>query len=476
MGRIDALTDKQKECQKQILHLINISSDMSSSEEEKELTNKLLNLLQYTAEFYVLEHCLEGNVYITSAIASIQTMLNVIEEQLKNDPTNERLLRTKEEFEHAKTCIDNKQFDFYVKAMNKKLETRYELERACYGVLSSGKQDFIHMFGDSLIQGDNIGEEGINRMFNILNNEELKSELQTFLNYERHYNIVNRGKSESEEFLQYLRLARDNHDLLRKYIGCRTATSYTSNDRYIKSKELLGMYTLELESLPTGLLGAVVRNKRNALEKDIERCRTAITIYEDKLKEKEEIEQELEAIGLGPIAKCYNNIIEGEGLTVEEKVVVYLRTNLRKDKLDLSAIESRIGKTITAYQEKLTASADILKIQWEKLSPYAQELIEHYHDDVVRLFELEKTQEMGGVTPMLCAYVLKTISDTKNLTAAEIIEMCDHLKMDEAMLERSYTAMVGNQGRNIQSTLSNVVEEEGVFTLEEEVEAPKMGK
>lgn len=478
MSRGEELSYKQKECQKQVLQLLNISGDTSLSVEEKEITRKLLNLLQYTAEFYILEHCMEGNDVIRSAMASIQTMLNMIDAQLEKDPTNESLLRTKEEFLHAKSCIENRQFDFYVKAMNKKLETRYELERACYGVLSSGKQDFTHMFGDDIVREDNnIGEQGINMMFSILNNEQLKEELHTYLNYEHRFNIMHKGKSESEMFIEYLRIARDNQDLLRRYINCRTATSYTTNDRYIKNKELLGYYTLELENVPKdGILGIVNRNRRIELETSIDRCKKAIAIYDDKMREKQEIEQQLIDLGLGPVIKCYNNIIEGEGLSVEEKAVVYLRANLRKDKLDLTSVEARIGRSINNYQERINTEEQILQGYRSKLSPYAQELLAVYHDDILRLFELEQSKEVGGVTPLLCAYILKTISDTKNLSAEEVIVMCDELKIDEEKLETSYRAMLGNQGRNIQNILSNIVEEEGVFAFEEEVEGPKVGK
>lgn len=478
MSKIDELNDNQKELQKQILQLIDISKDPHMSEEERDITSKLLNLLQYTAEFYVLEHCLEGNDFILSAIASIQNMIDMIDIQLANDPTNERLLRTKEEFLHAKSCIDNKQFDFYVNAMNKKLDTKYEIERACYGVLSSGKQDFTHMFGEDIIREDNnIGGQGINMMFAILNNDQLKEELKTYLNYEHRFNVMHKGKNENEMFIEYLRIARDNQDLLRRYIGCRTATSYTTNDRYIQNKELLGYYTLELDNIPKdGILGIINRNRRMELESSIARCKAAIAIYDDKVKEKQELEEQLISLGLGPIIKCYNNIIEGEGLSVEERVVVYLRSNLRKDSLDLSSVETRIGNSINAYQERINSEEIMLQGYRSKLSPYAQELLEKYHDDIVRLFELEQSKEVGGVTPLLCAYILKTISDTKNISADKIIVMCNELKIDEEKLEISYTAMVGNQGRNIQSTLSDVVEEERVFDIEDEVEGPRVGK
>ena len=163
------------------------------SVEDRKKIGELLRVLKYKIEFDVLEESLKDDSFITSVVADIDTKLLHIDQERKEITDNMKnmqlvtstrrliaLRRTSNELDRIKTYIRERQFDYYVEAMNAKLESTNELVMACNQVLRNGMNDYSYMFGHELVGNNGLDKEGLDLLFSIITNKELKEQLSNY--------------------------------------------------------------------------------------------------------------------------------------------------------------------------------------------------------------------------------------------------------------------------------------------------------
>lgn len=445
--------------------------------EDRQKIGELLRVLKYNVEFQILEDSLKDDSFITSVIGDINTKLLHIDEErkrinesIKNNEllNNTRRLialrRTSNELDRILTYIQNRQFSYYIEAMNEILGSTNELVLACSKVLAHGNKDYTHMFGHTVVGNDGVDKEGIDLLFSIITDGDLKAELDRFLKAEEKYHAILEEKNSNKRFMDLINLAKKNEVTFREYLKVRPVLSSESNASYLANRENLATSKLVLDNLKSdGLAGIFNKRQRDQLEIDILRYETDIKSYEEKKKEAEKLEVILAGIGLGDVVVALSNTVEGVELTIEEKVAVFLKASVKKSSFDVRPAQTRVSERNKEIDGRLTKASLELGDVVSSLSNKAHRLVTSYHDDVVRMYSLFSTRKNNGFSPILAAYILKLLSDSRNLDYRDINDMCS-LDIDIEAMFKKYALLHQEETRTIQEQLMEVHDAEEAFS------------
>lgn len=450
------------------------------SVEDRKKIGELLRVLKYKIEFDVLEESLKDDSFITSVVADIDTKLLHIDQERKEITDNMKnmqlvtstrrliaLRRTSNELDRIKTYIRERQFDYYVEAMNAKLESTNELVMACNQVLRNGMNDYSYMFGHELVGNNGLDKEGLDLLFSIITNKELKEQLSNYLKLEENYSRYSKEKDDNNKFLKLIGIAKKNEVTVREYLKIRSVLSEDARKANMKDKENLATSRLLLENLSdVGIAGIFNKKQREQLGIDILRYETSIKEYDEKTTEALKLESILKNIGLGDVVVSLNNV-DSEILTIEDKVAAFLKLSVRRTSFDVFTAQVKITEKNNQLDSKMAKETLYLNDYLNTLSNEAYRLITKYHDDVIKLFELFKTRDNNDFSPLLSTYILKVLSDAKSLSYDEINEIC-LLDIDIDALFRSYAVMNQSETKNIQEQLEVIAEEEESYTEDNE--------
>lgn len=451
--------------------------------EDRQKIAELLRVLKYNVEFQILEDSLRDDSFITSVVGDIKTKLLHIDEErksinesIKNNEllNNTRRLialrRTSNELDRILTYIQNRQFSYYIEAMNEILGSTNELVIACSNVLAHGNKDYTHMFGKTVVRNDSVDKEGIDLLFSIVTDGDLKAELDRFLKIEEKYNAILEEKNSNKRFMELINLIKSNEVTFREYLKLRPVLSPESNASYLANRENLATSKLVLDNLKSdGLAGIFNKRQRDQLEIDILRYEADIKSYEEKKKEAEKLEAILVGVGLGDVVTALSNIVEGVELTIEEKVAAYLKASFKKSSFDIRPAQIRVSERSIEIDSRLAIASLKLNDVVSSLSNKAHKLVTSYHDDVVKMYSLFNTRKDNGFSPILAAYILKLLSDSRSLDYRDINDMCS-LEVDIEAMFNKYALLHQEETRVIQEQLMEVREEEEVFTNGDETE------
>lgn len=445
--------------------------------EDRQKIGELLRVLKYNVEFQILEDSLNDDGFIKSVVGDIETKLLHIDEERKrinesirnNELLNNTrrlvaLRRTSNELDRILTYIKNRQFSYYIETMNEILGSTNELIIACSKVLAHGNEDYTHMFGNTIVGNNGIDKEGIDLLFSIITDVDLKAELDRFLKAEEKYKSILAEKNANKKFLELINLAKKNEVTFREYLKVRPVLSSESNKTYLANRENLATSKLVLDNLKSdGLAGIFNKRQREQLEIDILRYETDIKSYEEKKQEAEKLEVILAGIGLGDVVFALSNTVEGVELTVEEKVAAYLKASIKKTSFDVRPAQTRVSERNKEIDGRLTRASLELGDVVNTLSNKAHRLVTSYHDDVVRMYSLFSTRKETGFSPILAAYILKLLSDSRNLDYRDINDMCT-LDIDIEAMFKKYALLHQEETRIIQEELMDVYNVEEAFT------------
>lgn len=459
----------------------------NATDEERKIMRDLMQVLRFAVEFDILEECFSNNANMMSVVADIDTKLisldNERKEIISEPPSADKNIRlislagTKNRLLEFKKTIQEKNFRFYVESMCKNIKSSNALIGACYDVLSGGVEDFSYLFGESLANGTSIGTEAIDKIFSIIHNTSLQKELEGYFKREKISQDHVEHKSDNNEYLRYLELAKANESLLKEYIELRTLTSESVLRREIELRNRIDTTTIELDNMSDSHMMRLVSTKRR---NDLESIITTSTQELDKIKRnklrKEDVAEKLREVGLAKVIDCYGRVIEGTTLTVEEKVAEFLKVSLRRTSLDISGAKMRIegtNKQMDSLTARATQSIDKYK---STMSSYGRELITEYHDDVQKIMELLKDKSKRD--NLVTIYVLRILAKSKNLNYQDVIEICN-LKTGTEKLAEGYEKMITNLASSLQDDLVELEERDiydlSAFLKPQETDAPHFG-
>lgn len=455
------------------------SKNPNASMESKALQKELVTLLGYMTEFDLMVTCFEKNEIMASVIADIDTRINLInrerqieQKNIEGKPlvnTSKALLASTnylERLTRMRDALQNRNFKYYIEALNNQMKTADSLIAMCSSTLKEGVPGVETLFGNQLITGKDFNSEALEQLFLIVTDERLRTELKMYLQCEDNVNKVETSINNNNEFLGYIEKVHFNHTLFKEFISLRSffnSSKEEQNQTFLMAR--IQKLKLELESLPTsGVKSIACAPTRNKIKNSITYYEECLEEIKDKLRRKEEVEAELTRKGLGEIVKCY-----GETNCLEspvEKATDYIKHNLRSSyPLSLTDAKSRIETMNEDSTKQLTKLKKDLDVEKTHLSTQALNLVTTYPEDVKKVFILLKARPSGGIAPLLATYALMAFVEAKKLTFEEIKEAAS-LPIDTLKLFESYDNMVKTEAITAQKKLVDL-EQDYSFKISE---------
>lgn len=439
-----------------------LQNNPNLSKEDYKRISELLHVLKYVVQFNILEQCFHRSSALASVVADIDRKLASLQreqELLLKEPNTKifrRLVAIKnnvQELNKLKESINRKDFRFFVQDMNAGLKNSEELIAACSAVLSQGQEDYVNLFGKDVVRDKKIGEEGINVLFGILTNPLLKRQLKSFLMYEKQYNELREERDEDAKFLDYIRLAKKYEESLREYLSC--AKSDLKSDIYLRNKEEVLSGELALNEIPTeGLAGILNKKRREKVEADLEKAKRGVRTYQESMTKRINLERILVEAGLGPIIDVYFKSAGDIG-SIEERVVTFIKSTMNRQHFNIEAAEGRLVARLEELDGLL--ASEKIKLESLTLDPQARQYISLNYADVVRVLDIMDAKDSQSFSPLLAAYILKILSDVKNLDYEEILGICA-LDLDPGKLFQTYLTQMEASAKSYHEQLIHIDE------------------
>ena len=460
------------------------ANNISITEEDKKKVKELLTVLKYKVQFDILDECLSSEDGFKEVLKEVQAKLDELEterrsikEQIEHNEliSNTRRLialrRSCDELQKIKLYIENKQFSHYVMEMNQSLESTADLIAACNQVLAVGQVDYSRLFGEGLVKDGEINKDAIDTMFSIILDPKLKADIKEYLVAENDCLNTEKKINDNKRMLELLLIAKKNETTVREYLRARVAFSESHEFDYLNAEESLSKDTLVLASLPTtGLAGLFNSKERKVLEDRIEKNRYIVETHLEKKKEASKLEEILRGLGLGGVVDSLSFVNYEMTMSVEEKIAYYIKSYVKKSTFDIRKIVASIENANEVFEEELEDRRELLEEKRTRLDADTSMLVDYYHDDLVLFFKLLNERKREGFTPKLAAYVLKVLSDAKNLDYHDIIDMCN-LEVDVDNLFDIYNKLNKDEADALYQQLAQIEQEER--TMFDDVENEK---
>ena len=225
---------------------IYLNQTPSISDEDRKNIAELLRVLKYKIQFDILKDSIENDNFITSTVADIDTKLLQIDKERKeiNDRIKDMQLvtgtkrlialrRTSNELDRIRTYISNREFNFYIDAMNAEVKSTNELIAVCNQVLRDGEEEYATIFGNPLIGRDGVSKTGIDLLFSIMTDGDLRGELERYLKVEDKFLAIQEEKDNNSLFLKLIDLSKKNEVAVREYLKLRVVL----NEQHIAEYE-----------------------------------------------------------------------------------------------------------------------------------------------------------------------------------------------------------------------------------------------
>lgn len=473
----DGLSEDARSFYKVINQIKTMYKDTTISEEDRIKVVELLRVLKYKVQFDVLNQCIQNNDYITSVLAGIDTKLLHIDaerEEIKQQieemdlvPNTKRLValrRTSNELDRIKSLIEKRQFNFVIQALNEGLVTTNELVSACNLVLKEGVQDYSKLFGTQLVVDGQINKRAIDLLFEIILDTSLKKDLRKYVEANQAYLNLLDKKQDNERFLKLVKLASNNQVALREYLRVRSVLSESSHNTYIKNREILATKRIVLDNLPTdGIAGIFNRKQRDSLSIEIMAAEHEIKEYETKMEEVKKLEGILLNVGLGDVIDSLSNTNYEQNLSVPERAAMYVKTACGRAAFDYHTAEVSVKKSNEELDQKISKAIMRSESELAALSTKAHRLIVEDRQDILKIMSLLEEKKEEGLSPLLAAFILKALSDSKNLDYQDIVDMCN-LDVNVEQLYGQYLQATQDEVLEIQNQITNIQYEEEEIT------------
>lgn len=465
-----------------ITNIKNMSID-SDNPQDKQVVHDLLKVLKYICEFDILSMAYDDSEKFNSIVPNIdikllelEMVITDIKQKYKTQgglsPAEIRTLQAARlsynRYQEIKDAIETRNFEHYVESMNKNLNNATQVISVCSSALAIGEENYLKLFDEKIVDKDNnINENPLNILYRIINNASLFNELKNYCKREGSIQNANDKIEKDKKFLEYIRLASEHFQILREYITSKSVLGESGKNKECVLNSRLSKSKLKLEELSQGFLSSI-RNirEKNKLQAQIFKDESELERIQKRKPQIMEFERKLREVGLGPIIGNFDYSIDNKDNSPEQAAIDYIRVNMNRFGLDISDVEQKIQYEIVTLESKVERGDNVINDSFEHLSPYAQTLVTNFHDDIVKIVDLVENKDSFGVTPLLAAYVLKALTDAKNINFAElngIIKSYDHNGI--AALVDSYRNIVINTTNNINSTLTDV-SERSVYDIE----------
>lgn len=438
--------------------LKSLVKEKNLTKEEKNIIKKLLNYIRLNVKLSLFNHVLINKIEVDDLINTIDNLIDEYVSSIKDSSDKVLIGRVNNKIKRLqaiKSSLVENRFEYFVKDIINDFDDEQELIKMCNLSLSSDYQRFNTYFGKPIVSQDGknihgykINEDTIDNIFALITNHPLNVNINAY--------VLAIKEAEKFDFkLKNLKRRRelfnkciDNHELIEKFIKCvidlkRVKEKYQDFEKtYTRNKNVIEV--IESSSFFERLVKKYDKDK--AVEENE-------IIYNNYLvvgrKKEEELENSinelfslLSDLGISPVLVELQNRI-----TVKDFNVSYNFDSKSVDNYEhvahtlFNEFVMYNNKTISSKDEKCKREIDlvddlyslileerqkhILKANkvYSNMDDVGKELIDNHLRDCIKVVELENSSRKFNVAPILSAYVLRIISQVKNIDFEVINEM-----------------------------------------------------
>lgn len=402
---------------------------------DKEVLLDLLKAIKYIAEFRLLKQCYDQDAslnnllpYINNKIADLKGKIDAISEKgvtegelSKFDEIKLKALTvTYNRYSEIKNAIKTRNFDHYVNFMNSSLNNANQIIAVCSGALDQANVDYAKEFS---INGST--KTAVDLIYELKDQPDLVSQLTLYFNRKRHYTVDNEEQVRTDQqFLNYLEIIKNNEALVRKFMDAVFVIGTNGNDKETVVRERISRNKLRLADISDNFLSTIKHGKEIAsLESSLEKDDAELKKIMEVKESYETILESMASIGLGDFAEAFTHPQVTEKETVQQRVVAYVKVSMRRNRFDIHAVKTKIEEEIRVLESQIVRKDELLAGSLNKLNSFGRELILKYPNEAEAILDVVNGVGSAEVTPILAAYVLKALMESKSLSVKSINEI-----------------------------------------------------
>lgn len=454
---------------KELIRSIKTIGVRGISPNDKQVLLDLLSTLKYICEFRILRQCYDQDEAINSIIpdidaklAKLKQSIDTLEGKLLDQGSLSEFERIKlkattvtyNRYVEIKKAITTRNFDHYVEFMNKNVSNATQITAICSSVLQSADVDYAKTFE---INGNE--KTALDIIYDLKKQPELTKELTRYFNRKKHYTVDNEMKiREDQQFLNYLKVIKDNEVLVRNFMDALFTVGTAENDKEVVVRERLSKDRLQLANLSKTVLSSLKNSREisslsHSIDKDERELAKIVKVKESF----GQLLEEMNKVGLTPIADQFVASAANLDDSVEQRVVNYLKAAMKKNSFDIREVEHKIEEEVRFLESQIFRKEELLEGSYEKLSVYGKELASKYEAESEKILDVVNNNIKGDVTPIFAAYALKALIDAKSLNFKALNDVM-HAYDNEGIeaLVSSYEAIVRNTVANVQQVMNDV--------------------
>lgn len=482
--------------------------DANVGEPDLRLLRQLLNVMKSNIKIGIFETVLEENTDIKDVMQKIETKVeeytrekNELENRLASQAINkgskrlERLNKTINFLMQVYNSINNNNMRTLISSYASDIENGKDLVDDCTVSLAVGYNEFQNYFGKPIamsttggLSSYTVDYETIDKIFAVICNASLKSTLtdysrkRTKLEKDEKILAFNMGKRELYELLQSV-----NSNDVKKYIAARTGeiTNDAEMTRNTVAKQELEIKLTEFDGIQKFLnygkykdmVSAIEERKKNIKNASSRRgnCRKTIEELDKKYKDTN-LRSLIDAvIGRFQIIdndehydfrSIYNYDAARDDYheaVVDVIISLYKSKSFDNPKVFAEKVEALIeqtSKTINELDERVEQERTSVDTIYNGLEGEAKSLVDNDYQTVKQIVDLQTAKSRYHRTPIICAYILKALSDTQKISWEDLNNMINSMSEEEIQEKiTEYNEIISKYAQNNEKKLDSIVEE-----------------
>lgn len=351
-----------------------------------------------------------------------------------------------EKIEEIKKAVEEVNYERLASSFVESKKNGQELVDSCSRSLALGYMDFLKFFGQYPVEaedkvnyhGFSINKEVIDKIFKVVTNKPLLDEIRNIVEVDRKLAKTRYELLDINYVLGAYDFVLKNNTQVKEYISALVASIKLEEEleRYKRNVQIATAHVNEYET-------ANVFHKMTNLSKYKEISKNLV-LFEERIAEiKDQIKKvqeqlkklEIPIIGAGLedlIIILKERLFCGDDKNVHFNYVLHGDSKLTSKEALAGVLFT--GVNIENYKVKYTIAQDKKQMELEALeheketleskkTQEASEYLEKEYTTCQRIVDLENAQIRYDKTPIICAYILKVLSDAKELPWQDIVDM-----------------------------------------------------
>lgn len=449
-----------------IQELKNMLNDSNLTREEKNMLRKLIILIKTNIKLSLLNNIISNKEEIETLITGIDKILSTYDSELNNAKDNITKGRLKSKIRRLtaiKKSIKENSYEYFVEDIVGDIKEEQQIINICSLTLSSDYRKFKTFFGSPIIndktsdKGYSVNVDTIDTIFEIITNHDLNVHINSYVAVSNKERDLQKKIDKTTKKIALYKLCIENRDLIKNYIKKHIRVLIKREEfepvknRYQQNQQIID--AINESSLFDRLSQRYELEKRKIEnEKLIEYLAKEKPLLSGLEKQESEAAKYLKDAGLESIleelkikmtsvdGKISYKIVDASLDNIEYvSYTLFIETlkGINKCENEIELAEHLLNVLKTEKQKYAEKKTSI----YNKMDERGKELVDNHLSDCVNIVELETSDKKYNISPILSAYVLRTISKIKKIDFDKLNDMIDE-KLNIEDLKNEYNLLI----------------------------------